>query len=147
MKKQTDLSFKEAKNEAVNSLSALARFMEDMNDKFSKQVPLDWVVMLRTLELKVSQASNACLNQFDIIQLIVLAQQLIQANPDIADNSKSFGSYTLKFLQLLNLIQRLVVMLLKGLFGLIGFEWKKPIYFHGTWYLKLKIIRLHSLFQ
>jgi hypothetical protein len=83
MKKQTDFSFDEAKMAAIHHLSELASFMENMHYEFHNQVPLDWAITLRTLEMKVSQASNPCLQEYDIRQIWDLAQHLIQAHPDV----------------------------------------------------------------
>jgi hypothetical protein len=90
MKKQTDFSFDEAKKVATHHLSALASFMENMHDTLHNKVPLDWAILLRTVEMKVSQASSPCLYEKDEQLIVDLARQLIQANPDIAQQLTQF---------------------------------------------------------
>lgn len=83
MKKQTDFTLDEAKKAATYHLSMLASFMESMHDQLVSKVPLNWAITLRTIEAKVRKTSNPCLSHSEIRQIWDLAQQLIQANPDI----------------------------------------------------------------
>lgn len=89
-KKVTEFSFDEAKNAAANRLSALADFMESLNDKFPDKVPLDWTILLRQLELRISQASSPFLKESDIQPIIDLAYQLAQANPETTVQLSAF---------------------------------------------------------
>ena len=82
IKKQTELSFDEAKKVAVHHLSVLASFMQNMNDNLPSKVPINWAIELQTLEERVSKASSPCLYETDVKQVWNLAQQLISANPD-----------------------------------------------------------------
>ena len=66
--------------------------MEDMSDNFPKNVSLEWAILLRQLELKVSQASSPCLNEIDIKQVHNLAIQLIHLNPDTERQLEQFWS-------------------------------------------------------
>lgn len=90
IKKQTDFSFNEAKKASAHHLSALASFMENMHDTFQNIVPINWAILLRTLEMKVNQASSPCLYEKDIQPIVDLAQQLIQANPDVTKQLTQF---------------------------------------------------------
>jgi hypothetical protein len=89
-KKQTDFNFNEAKKAATHHLSIIASFMEDMNNNFPKSVPLDWAILLRKLEIKISQASSPCLNSVDIKQIDDLGKQLVQGNPDTTKQLELF---------------------------------------------------------
>jgi hypothetical protein len=91
-KKQTDFTFDEAKKVATNHISIIASFMEDMSDNFPKAVPFDWALLLRQLELKVSQSMSPCLGIYDIKQVEDLAIQLIHANPDTEKQLERFWS-------------------------------------------------------
>lgn len=90
MKKQTDFTFEEAKTMATHYLSVLGNFMESMNQEFKNKVPLDWAILVRELELKVSQASSPCLEKNEIRPILDFARQLIQANPDIRKQLTQF---------------------------------------------------------
>lgn len=83
MKKQTDFTFDEAKEVAVRNLSVLASFAESMHDQTIGKVPLEWAIVLRTIEAKVRKTSGPCLSDLEIKQIWDFAQQLIQANPDL----------------------------------------------------------------
>ena len=72
--------------------------MENMNETFHYKVPLDWAILLRTLEMRVSQSSSPCLHEKDVQLLIELAKKLVQANPDISRQLEQFWNlYTKVF--------------------------------------------------
>jgi hypothetical protein len=82
IKKQTDLSFDEAKKVAIHHLSELARFLQHMNDILPSNVSINWAIELQTLENRISQSSSPCLHENDRQLICDLAEQLTQFNPD-----------------------------------------------------------------
>lgn len=80
-KKQTEFTFKEAKEVSINHLSILAEFMEGLHDAVPN-IPIEWALNLRMLGFKIQRAQSPCLTENDIIQVSDLANQLIYANPD-----------------------------------------------------------------
>lgn len=83
MKKQTEYTFDEAKKVAIESLSILADFAENLHNWFPEKALFEWVVVLRTTEAKVSRASGPCLSKVEIEQVWQFGQELIQSNPDL----------------------------------------------------------------
>ena len=101
-KKQTELTFKEAKEVSINLLSILAEFMEGLHDTVPNKFPIEWVLNLRKLGLKIHRANSPCLTEKDIRQVLDLALQLTHANPDT----------TLQLTQFWNIYQELYGILL-----------------------------------
>jgi len=89
-KKQTDFSFDDAKKIACSQLSEVVKFMESLHDTLPNKVPIDWAILIRTFEMRVSHASSPCLFEKDVRAIFELAQQLINANPDIAQQLTLF---------------------------------------------------------
>jgi hypothetical protein len=83
MKKQTEYTFDEAKEAAIERLSVLANFAESLHDQFFDKALLEWAVTLRTIEAKVGKASGRCLSNSEIKQIWDFGQQLIHGNPDL----------------------------------------------------------------
>jgi len=84
------LTFDEAKKVAIHHLSEIANFMENLNNLFHDRVPIDWVILIRTIEMKVNQASACCLEKKDVQLFLDLARQLIQGNPNATQQLAQF---------------------------------------------------------
>jgi CII-binding regulator of phage lambda lysogenization HflD len=144
-KKQTDFSFDEAKKAATQRLSALATFMENMNDELHDKVPLDWAITLRTLEMKVSQASSPCLNENDMQQIVNLAQQLIYANPDISQQLTQFWNLYAEVFTILKANPKNTGYEPQGILIDNWSEIERLIHLRIIWYQSLNAIPLLSL--
>lgn len=83
MKKQTEYTFEEARKEATHSLSALAKFAENLHNKTFDQSLFQSAITLRTIEIKARNSSEPCLSDSEIKQVQSFGQQLIQFHPDI----------------------------------------------------------------
>lgn len=90
MKKQTEYSFDEAKEEAVQSLSVLARFSESLHIESLDQTLFERVIALRSMEGKIRKASRRCLLDSEIKQIWDFGQQLIQFHPDLMSQLSQF---------------------------------------------------------
>jgi len=66
--------------------------MEDMSNTFPKSISFEWSKQLQKLNIKVSLASNPCLNIQDVLLIEELATQLIHAHADTEKQLEQFWS-------------------------------------------------------
>jgi len=90
LKDQTQLSFDEAKNAAVENLSVLANLAEKLHDTLLLLELEQWAIVLRTIEAKVKRATTRCLSTFEIEQIDDFRRQLIILIPDLMPQLKQF---------------------------------------------------------
>lgn len=89
-KKITEFTFEEARSASVQRIAKIADFMENLNCLKPKEIPVEWAILLRTLELKIQKSSSPCLKEWEVEQIIDLAYQLSQANPEITNQLTEF---------------------------------------------------------
>lgn len=92
MKKQTEYTFKEARDTAKQSLSALASFAESLHSQFLDKTLLEWAISLQEIATKVKNASGPCLSDSEIKLVWGFGQELIAANPELASQLAQFWS-------------------------------------------------------
>ena len=83
MMKQTDFTFADAKKIAIDRLSALASFAENLDSTFPTQGFLEWAIKLHMIEEKIKKASARCLLGSEINQISIFGGTLINFRVDL----------------------------------------------------------------
>ena len=96
--------------------------MLELNEKYN--VPIEWTYFLQDLQIKIGNASGACLNKSEIIGLNNLAFQLIKANPETAEQLRKFWGI---YLESYNILRSNPKIGSYTPLGIIGPDWTRIV--------------------
>ncbi len=86
---QNKFSFEEAKKAAIDRLSIIANFAENLDNVLPNHGFLQWAIELQTLQEKVTKSTERCLNDDEISIVYAFGKSLIKLRPDFQPKLQS----------------------------------------------------------